>query len=519
MSARNARSTRPAVLCDEKDANRYVSRIIPWVLLGIIGYASYVVTKPLCIDYLIYPQSQYARKPRIGAGVAIIVLFYVLLFPVIVTYLRLYYIVAFNPDFLPRGAGWNPSKSEENETKSHARSRRRKRRLSNQDEVSGSYSNGNGGGGGHDNNREKRRRHSTTTATQATDVEQRGGVAFPLNDLSQETFWKKDIFICQDDGRPAYCSKCCQFKTDRSHHNRDFDRCVRKLDHFCPWVGGVVSESSYKFFLQFVFYTAFFTCFALIVFAIFIAELHSDSGTVNAHWAVGLGLAGLFFLFSAGMSGTSLQLTAINVTTIENLTRRSKIWTLAIYIPPHQLERISRPDGNNSQWAQTFPTVTYPLQKSPYPPPADSKKSVDNSPPPNDHSVPAAKPNGDVSKYNTRTFAILRTQPAENPFDLGDPIRNIQQVMGYTLWDWLLPLKVAPCVDHTSQESAYPMGPVVDRLKREAGISAAPSDGVLEEDGLEKRTHRKKRRHHRRWHREETGGRGDDSSSRRSEEG
>jgi palmitoyltransferase len=73
-------------------------------------------------------------------------------------------------------------------------------------------------------------------------------------------------------------------------------------------VGGVVSESSYKFFLQFIFYTALFTCFTLIVSAIFISELHSDvslfdfllsssfnnvwiqTGSVNPHWAVALGL-------------------------------------------------------------------------------------------------------------------------------------------------------------------------------------------------------------------------------------
>lgn len=67
-------------------------------------------------------------------------------------------------------------------------------------------------------------------------------------------------------------------------------------------------------------------------------------------------------------------------------------------------------------------------------------------------------------------FAILRSQPGENPFDLGDPIQNLKQVMGHTLWDWLLPLRVAPCVYHSSTVSAYPMGPVVERLKREAGI-------------------------------------------------
>lgn len=41
-------------------------------------------------------------------------------------------------------------------------------------------------------------------------------------------------------------------------------------------VGGVVSESSHKFFLQFVFYTALFCGFNLVVLANFLAELRHE---------------------------------------------------------------------------------------------------------------------------------------------------------------------------------------------------------------------------------------------------
>jgi palmitoyltransferase len=244
------------------------------------------------VDYLLNPQAHhYNREPRVGAGVAIIVVFYVLLFPTIVTYIRLCLVVAFNPDYLPRGVDWVPTEPEH---ESWLSKRRRKNEKSKSDHGNGTTTRSN----------EKARR----TAAESADIaRQTGGVAFPLDETGQEEFWMKDIYVCQDDGRPAYCSSCCQFKTDRSHHNRDSDRCVRKLDHFCPWVGGVVSESSYKFFLQFVVYTTFFTCFCLIVLAIFVAEHRADvsfscwlvphhtntisqTGRTNAHWAVALGL-------------------------------------------------------------------------------------------------------------------------------------------------------------------------------------------------------------------------------------
>lgn len=62
-----------------------------------------------------------------------------------------------------------------------------------------------------------------------------GGRAYDLDSFGLESFYTKNVFVCQEDGRPPYCSTCCQFKTDRSHHCRELDRCVRKMDHFCPW--------------------------------------------------------------------------------------------------------------------------------------------------------------------------------------------------------------------------------------------------------------------------------------------
>ncbi len=47
--------------------------------------------------------------------------------------------------------------------------------------------------------------------------------------------YTKDVFVCEGDGRPKWCSECENWKPERSHHSRDVGRCVRKFDHFCPW--------------------------------------------------------------------------------------------------------------------------------------------------------------------------------------------------------------------------------------------------------------------------------------------
>lgn len=106
-----------------------------------------------------------------------------------------------------------------------------------------------------------------------------------------EDFYKREVFTCESDGRPIWCSTCLNWKLDRAHHCREVGRCVRKMDHFCPWyavpnassreavrpngaarVGGVVSETSQKFFVQFVVWGAVYCLFNLIFMAKFVAE-------------------------------------------------------------------------------------------------------------------------------------------------------------------------------------------------------------------------------------------------------
>jgi palmitoyltransferase len=151
------------------------------------------------------------------------------------------------------------------------------------------------------------------------------------------------------------------------------------------------------------------------------------------------------------MTLSSIQLAMLNITTIENLNRRSIVWTLAIRVPEHLLTRLWVAD---SPWAPTFRMVSYPPE-----PPVSTQ-------PPNDPST-----------TERHVFAILHTLPGENPFDLGSSLKNIQQVMGYSLADWLLPLKHSPCADHSSPESAFALGPVVTRIKQEAGLEPSPDDG------------------------------------------
>jgi palmitoyltransferase len=150
------------------------------------------------------------------------------------------------------------------------------------------------------------------------------------------------------------------------------------------------------------------------------------------------------------MTLSSIQMGIYNVTTIENLNRRTAVWTLAIRVPEHLLDKLWDP---NSPWAPTFRMVSYPPET-----PLSANQPQPTNP----------------STGERHVFAILHTLPGENPFDLGSPFKNLQQVMGHSIFDWFLPIKQSPSADHGSMQSHYALGPVVTRLKQEAGLAPPP---------------------------------------------
>ena len=158
------------------------------------------------------------------------------------------------------------------------------------------------------------------------------------------------------------------------------------------------------------------------------------------------------------MTGSSLQFAILNTTTIENLSRKGMVWTLAVYMP-------KAPEPSFK-----YLTVSYYITQNLSTRPTHNEQAQPNS---------------------IRTYAILHTRPGENPFDLG-PLRNFKSVMGDHWYDWFLPIKYSPCCDHNRKDSQFALGPVVQRLREEAGI--APPIHADDEKVLRKRRRRRRRR-------------------------
>lgn len=158
-----------------------------------------------------------------------------------------------------------------------------------------------------------------------------------------------------------------------------------------------------------------------------------DGGADGRTIAV-LTLAAMFMFFAMGMTFTSGKYILENITNIDAL-RSDQEHFLAVRVPL------------DSPSTQNYWTVTYPLPRP---------EGLTH-----DHNGNPLAPRDESAR---KTFAVVRTNPGENPWDLG-PWENFKTVMGNNPLEWMLPIRHSPCCNREDMGSDYKMGPVVDRVR------------------------------------------------------
>eukprot|EP01038_Epipyxis_sp_PR26KG_P005165 gene5166-7190_t len=66
----------------------------------------------------------------------------------------------------------------------------------------------------------------------------------------------------------SMCGRCDTFKPPNAHHDRISNRCISRMDHFCPWTNNSIGAKNQKHFFLFLIYTDIAASYMYIVLAI-----------------------------------------------------------------------------------------------------------------------------------------------------------------------------------------------------------------------------------------------------------
>lgn len=64
------------------------------------------------------------------------------------------------------------------------------------------------------------------------------------------------------------CARCETYRPPRAHHCRICQRCIRRMDHHCPWINNCVGERNQKYFIQFLIYVGALSVYAIALLGI-----------------------------------------------------------------------------------------------------------------------------------------------------------------------------------------------------------------------------------------------------------
>eukprot|EP00750_Incisomonas_marina_P027941 INCI6290.2.p1 GENE.INCI6290.2~~INCI6290.2.p1 ORF type:complete len:517 (-),score=86.47 INCI6290.2:1181-2659(-) len=76
----------------------------------------------------------------------------------------------------------------------------------------------------------------------------------PQKAMTQERKMEQQLEKRTNVLRYRHCWHCEVFKPDRTHHCRMMQRCVLRMDHYCPWINNTLGFDNMKFFILVLFY-------------------------------------------------------------------------------------------------------------------------------------------------------------------------------------------------------------------------------------------------------------------------
>ncbi|KAK9754871.1 DHHC palmitoyltransferase [Popillia japonica] len=125
------------------------------------------------------------------------------------------------------------------------------------------------------------------------------------------------------------CTRCETYRPPRAHHCRICKRCIRRMDHHCPWINNCVGERNQKYFIQFLLYVGALSMYAISLIVISwvyeCQECDPDVPTKQRrimHCVILLLESALFGLFVSAILTDQLQAILSDETGIEQIQKQ-----------------------------------------------------------------------------------------------------------------------------------------------------------------------------------------------------
>lgn len=140
---------------------------------------------------------------------------------------------------------------------------------------------------------------------------------FTIDEID-DTIDGPDIFLCNYQGFPPWCNVCQTIKVFRSHHSTDCTHCITCMDHYCTFLGGIIGQNNYRYFLLFIVSLDSSFILAFVSMMSYIKRLRH-----NFHWTmiVACALCLMFILMVTNLIGSNIEMIYHNETTIDALAK------------------------------------------------------------------------------------------------------------------------------------------------------------------------------------------------------
>ncbi|XP_044253865.1 palmitoyltransferase ZDHHC7 [Tribolium madens] len=122
------------------------------------------------------------------------------------------------------------------------------------------------------------------------------------------------------------CTRCEIYRPPRAHHCRICRRCIRRMDHHCPWINNCVGERNQKYFLQFLIYVGILSVYAIVLVSTsWLSECKDCSQEITIkqarimHSVILLLISTLFGMFVSAILVDQIQAIVTDETAVEQV--------------------------------------------------------------------------------------------------------------------------------------------------------------------------------------------------------